>query len=327
MAKLFFSYSHVDEALRDRLEVHLSLLKHQGLIETWHDRRITAGSELDAAINENLESADVILLLVSADFIASKYCFSLEMKRALERHEEGTARVIPVILSSCDWHTAPFKKLLAAPKDGKAVTSWANQEEAWTDVARQVRGAVEELQNVSSRRMTPARETNETEPAATLAAPAARAPEQPRSSNLRLKKEFSDFDRDQFLHEAFDFMAKFFAASLAELSSRNEGIQERFQQLDARRFTAIVYQNGKTVAECSVRIDSYGGRSSHLAFSYDASASSGSSNEMLNIEFDAQSMYMKPLGMPSRSGQKESKLSAQGAAEYFWALFIERLQS
>ena len=325
MAKLFFSYSHVDEALRDRLEVHLSLLRHQGLIETWHDRRITAGSELDAAINENLESADVILLLVSADFIASKYCFSLEMKRALERHDEGTARVIPVILSSCDWHTAPFKKLLAAPKDGKAVTSWANQEEAWTDVARQVRSAVEELHAASSRRVRPAREHDGAPPAPAVAAGAAH--QQPRSSNLRLKKEFSDFDRDQFLHETFDFIAKFFAASLAELSSRNEGIQERFQQIDARRFTAIVYRSGKTVAECSVRIDSYGSRSSHLAFSYEASASSGSSNEMLNIEFDAQSMYMKALGMQSHGGQKESKLSAQGAAEYFWALFIERLQS
>lgn len=327
MAKLFFSYSHVDEALRDRLEVHLSLLKHQGLIETWHDRRITAGSELDAAINENLESADVILLLVSADFIASKYCFSLEMRKALKCHEEGTARVIPVILSSCDWHTAPFKKLLAAPKDGKAVTSWANQEEAWTDVARQVRSAVEELHAVSFRRGSAPREKEDAPPAPARAAAAGTAHEQPRSSNLRLKKEFTDFDRDQFLRETFDFIAKFFAASLTELSSRNKGIQERFQQIDARRFTAVLYRDGKTVAECSVRIDSYGSRSSHLSFSYEASASSGSSNEMLNVEFDAQSMYMKALGMQSYSGQKESKLSAQGAAEYFWALFIERLQS
>ena len=325
MAKLFFSYSHVDEALRDRLEVHLSLLKHQGLIKTWHDRRITAGSELDVAINENLESADVILLLVSADFIASKYCFSLEMKRALERHEEGTARVVPVILSSCDWHTAPFKKLLAAPKDGKAVTSWANQEEAWTDVARQVRGAVDELHTACARGERPVGEQESAPPAPALGGSAVH--QHPRSSNLRLRKEFSDFDRDQFLHETFDFIAKFFAASLAELSSRNEGIQERFQQIDARRFTAVVYRSGKTVAECSVRVDSYGSRSSHLAFSYEASASSGSSNEMLNVEFDAQSMYMKALGMQSRSGQKEAKLSAQGAAEYFWALFIERLQS
>ncbi len=169
MAKLFFSYSHVDEALRDRLEVHLSLLKHQGLIETWHDRRITAGSDLDMAISENLEAADVILLLVSADFIASKYCFSLEMKRALERHAEGTARVIPVILNSCDWHSAPFKKLLAAPKDGKAVTSWANQEEAWTDVARQVRSAVEELHNDSARQARPARAQDAAPPAQAIA--------------------------------------------------------------------------------------------------------------------------------------------------------------
>ncbi|MEC4722250.1 toll/interleukin-1 receptor domain-containing protein [Noviherbaspirillum sp. CPCC 100848] len=136
MATVFFSYSHVDEALRDKLEEHLSMLKHQGLIESWHDRRILAGSNIDDEIDENLEKADVILLLVSSSFIASSYCYGREMKRAMERPHEGTARVIPVILRTCDWHPAPFGKLLGAPKDGKAVTTWPDQDEAFTDVAR-----------------------------------------------------------------------------------------------------------------------------------------------------------------------------------------------
>jgi hypothetical protein len=135
MAIIFFSYSHIDENLRDKLEEHLSLLKHQGLIESWHDRRIVAGSNIDDEINENLEKADVILLLVSSSFIASNYCYGREMKRAMERHQDKSARVIPVILRPCDWHTAPFGSLLAAPKDGKAVTTWADQDEAFTDVA------------------------------------------------------------------------------------------------------------------------------------------------------------------------------------------------
>ena len=113
MASVFFSYSHKDEALRDQLETHLALLKNQGLIDAWHDRRILAGSEVDDAIFDKLDSADVILLLVSADFLSSSYCYSREMQRAMERHAAREARVIPVILRHCDWHGAPFGKLMA----------------------------------------------------------------------------------------------------------------------------------------------------------------------------------------------------------------------
>lgn len=112
MASVFFSYSHKDEALRDQLESHLALLKNQGLIDAWYDRRIVAGDEVDDAIFSKLESADIVLLLVSSDFISSPYCYSREMMRAMERHEASEARVIPVILRHCVWQGAPFGKLM-----------------------------------------------------------------------------------------------------------------------------------------------------------------------------------------------------------------------
>jgi hypothetical protein len=138
---LFYSYSHKDEALRKKLETHLSLLRDQGVIRDWHDRRIEAGTEWDGVINENLDIADMILLLVSADFLASRYCCDVEVTRAMERHEAGTARVIPVILRPVDWHTAPFGKLQALPRDGKAVTDWRNRDKAFADIARGIREA------------------------------------------------------------------------------------------------------------------------------------------------------------------------------------------
>jgi len=98
MVRLFFSYSHVDEALRDRLETSLAMLRNEGLIESWHDRRIVAGDEIDAAIDEELEKAEIILLLVSPNFLASRYCYGIEVKRAMDRHKAGSARVIPLIL-------------------------------------------------------------------------------------------------------------------------------------------------------------------------------------------------------------------------------------
>jgi hypothetical protein len=135
----------LSETLRNELETHLKLLQRLNLISTWHDRKITAGAEWAGQIDRNLEAAEIILLLVSADFIASDYCYDKEMKRALERHEAGSARVILVILRDVDWHSAPFSKLQVLPKEGRPVTLWENKDSAWKDVALGIRKAVEEI--------------------------------------------------------------------------------------------------------------------------------------------------------------------------------------
>lgn len=142
---LFYSYSHRDERLRDALETHLSLLRRQGAISEWHDRRIGAGQELDPAIREHLERARVILLLISQHFLSSDYCWGEEMTRALEKHDAGEARVIPVILRPCDWKDPRLSRLLALPTDAKPVTTWRNRDQAWLDVVRGIKGAVEGL--------------------------------------------------------------------------------------------------------------------------------------------------------------------------------------
>jgi hypothetical protein len=143
--EIFFSYSHRDEALRDELAKHLHLLERQGIITRWHDRRIAGGTEWAGAIDEHLRTADIILLLVSADFLASDYCYDVEVRRAMERHEAREARVVPIILRAADWYSAPFGKLQALPKDGRAVTSWPNQDEAFSDIARGIRSVAQEL--------------------------------------------------------------------------------------------------------------------------------------------------------------------------------------
>jgi hypothetical protein len=142
---LFYSYSHKDEKHRNKLETHLSSLKRQGLISEWHDRKISGGTDWKGRIDEHLETAQVILLLVSADFIHSDYCFDVELKRAIERHDAGEARVIPIIVRPCDWHSAPFGKLQAFPKDGKPITKWKPQDDAYLDIARQLRQVIDEL--------------------------------------------------------------------------------------------------------------------------------------------------------------------------------------
>ncbi len=148
---LFYSYAHADEALRDFLDKHLASLKKEGVIDSWHDRMIDAGDEWENEIRDHLNTAQIILLLVSADFLASTYCYDIELSNALKRHDRGDACVIPVIIRSCDWHNTPIAKLQALPKDGRAVNSWGDRDEALTDIAKGIRCAVARLQRRSAR--------------------------------------------------------------------------------------------------------------------------------------------------------------------------------
>jgi AAA-like domain/TIR domain len=143
---VFISYSHKDDDLREELVVHLANLQHQGKILAWTDRGIEAGTEWDAEIKHQLETASVILLLISPPFMASKYCYDLEMQRAVQRHHEGTTRVIPIILRPVDWKDSPFSKLQVLPKDAKPVTQWGDRDSAFLNVVEGIRGAVESLQ-------------------------------------------------------------------------------------------------------------------------------------------------------------------------------------
>ncbi|MCP3963665.1 MAG: toll/interleukin-1 receptor domain-containing protein [bacterium] len=143
---LFFSYSHRDEELRAELETHLASLKREGAIRTWHDREISAGLEWAGEIDQHLQEADLILLLISPDFMASDYCFDREMGRALERHEAAEARVIPIIARPTDWRTSGFARLQALPKDGKPITRWPDRDEAFLYVVRGLRRVIEEMQ-------------------------------------------------------------------------------------------------------------------------------------------------------------------------------------
>jgi len=143
--EIFYSYSHQDETLRDELEKQLSILKKLKIVRTWHDRKIYAGNEWADDINDHLNTADIILLLISADFLASEYCYEIELDRAMKRHEAREARVIPIILRDVDWRDAPFGKLQALPSNAKPITSWPNRDEAFADVARGIRATIEAL--------------------------------------------------------------------------------------------------------------------------------------------------------------------------------------
>ncbi len=293
------------------------MLKRQGVIETWHDRRIGAGQEIHSSIDDHINTDDIILLLVSSDFIASDYCYNIEMQTAMERHQKQEAIVIPVILRACDWHSAPLGSLKAVPLDGKPITQWTDIDDAMLQVAKAVREAATRFA------ATPASPVSATRP---FQQPVSRDPSGPRSSNLGLKKDFTQREKDQFELDTFEYIARFFENSLSELGERNRGYEGVFRRVDATRFFATVYRDGKDVARGTVYI---GGNTwaRGICYAEGEVTGSGSVSESLSVEADDQMLYQKNRGMASLGGSREQKLSQEGAAEALWSILVGRLQS
>lgn len=142
---VFSSYAQADQAVRDQLAIHLSQLKRDELIKEWSDQQILAGSYRAQEINQAIRSAQIILLLISADFLASDSCYDVEMQQALERHKRGEACVIPLIVRPCDWESSPFAHLQWLPRNSKPVTSWHDQDEAFVAIVQDLRKVIADL--------------------------------------------------------------------------------------------------------------------------------------------------------------------------------------
>ena len=142
---VFISYSQRDRELCQELETHLSNLKRQNLITSWSDGDISPGTEWKPQVLEHLRTDHIILLLISADFLASDFCYSIEMTQAIARHDANQARVLPIILRPTDWKGAPFAKLKILPTDGKPVTRWPTHDDAFEDIVQGIRQAIDEL--------------------------------------------------------------------------------------------------------------------------------------------------------------------------------------
>ncbi len=236
------------------------------------------------------------------------------MTRALERHSKGEARVIPIILRPCEWQESPFGKLLALPKDGKPVTKFPNQDEAFLEITRGVRAAVHDF--------CPPAETPTYLPATVDSKP---IPEV-RSSNLRVRRTFSDQDRDDFLEQAFEFIANYFEGSLTELAQRAHGITARFRRIDTNHFTAALYRDGNAESQCKIWLSREECFSNSIHYSSDLSMGENSYNESLTIEDNGYSMFVNPSMRMCFDGNQAELLSKEGAAEYLWEMLIQPLQ-
>src|SRR3954449_3711232 len=156
--RVFYSYSHKDRRMLERLYAHMVMLRREGLITEWHDGAIDAGTEWRGEITRELEAADVILLLVSADFLLSEFCYQQEMVRAVERAHRGDAIVIGVMLRSVDgWERTPFAEFQVVPQDGRPISKWSNADDAYTHAVEKIRAVVSERLEPGRRARAPAR--------------------------------------------------------------------------------------------------------------------------------------------------------------------------
>lgn len=320
MKSVFISYSHVDEQYRAELEKHLALLRRQGHITTWSDHRIPPGSELESAISTALESAEIILFLVSSDFLNSEYCYGIEMRRALERHQAGQVKVIPLIVRPCDWTSSPFGRLKALPADGRPVTKWPSLDDAFLDVVQRLRPllATGDAVQASHRKPTvyPRAEIDVVKPASVIPSR--------RSSNLALPRRFTDEDKHDFVVNSFKYIRSYFEQSVPELQARNPGITVRLHEVSNMAFTAIVFRDGRRIGGCSVRFGSpYG--SNGIAYSASENALNNSYNELLSVENDDHLLFLKAT-MGRSSGRDVARLTDEGAAEHLWSMFLEPMQ-
>lgn len=316
MVRVFLSYSHADEALRHKFETHLAMLKREGEIEVWHDRELVVGDHLDDEISGYLETADLIVLLVSSDFLASYYCYEREMGRSLERAEAGEARLAPIVLRACDWKSTPFAKYVLAPTDARPIVEHPDIDAAFLQVVNELRRAISKITE---------------KPVLAEAAEAAVFAEDkvdaPRSSNLRVRKEFSDADAARFLGEAFEFMFRFFENTVAELQKRNPTIEGIVRRSNAERFTVELFQNGSRASSATVFVSRSYGSDPMIAYSSGLTDRSNSMNGGFRVEHDDQIQFLKPwMFMFGRGGDDEAKLSFHGAAEILWEQVVAPLQ-
>ncbi|HEU0304490.1 MAG TPA: toll/interleukin-1 receptor domain-containing protein [Gaiellaceae bacterium] len=143
--RVFISYSHEDAPLTKRLLEHLSPLRRRGVISDWYDRKIPPGEDWREEIDDHLEEASLILLLISSAFMQSDYCYAIEGKRALERDESGDARVIPIMLRQVDVEDTPVARLQMLPERGRPVTSWQNRDEAFKSIVDGIKAAIADM--------------------------------------------------------------------------------------------------------------------------------------------------------------------------------------
>lgn len=305
--RAFISYSHKDRAVLDRLHTHLAPLRYEGLIEAWFDRQILAGGKIDAEVDRELESCDLFLMLVSPDFLASDYCVNREMKRALERHREGKAHVVPIIVEHCDWLSSPLHELKALPRDGKPISEWTNQNRAYLDIVKELRRILE----------IPKKTLSDTKRERTMH-------RQTAVPSYRIQRDFDEIDRSEFRETAFAAIRDYFQQQIARIDAVND-LRGRFVLNGPSSFGCTIVNRALRWGNSTAHITVQCGNSSigfgDISYSFSENPAPNSANGYFQIEADKYELYLRDV-MSFNNDQK--RLTPEDAAISLWTDFIQK---
>lgn len=327
--KVFISYSHRDDTLVELIHEHLAQLRNDGIIESWWDRAIEAGQAWENEISRELETADVILLLVSASFLNSRYAYSIEGRRAMELHESRQAIVIPVILRECDWHTAPFATLQAATRNARPIASFADPHEGAAEVARAVRRAASRTvaTTAGARDSALPRASRPQQDAAAPSGSLGRPRTQPGSGarDLRVRRDVTDLDRLRFLQNAMRTIIDHFQALSAEAMDQNQGLDIDVRVQGGDVLSAEAFLSGRSGSAIEIWLDRNDRSAGQISFSTNiGSRHRGSSNGWLALHEEDGRLSLR--GMMMLLSGEERTVDEAGAAELLWEKFFERLR-
>ena len=320
MAKVFLSYAHADEAFKNELVKHLAPLRRRGAISVWHDRRLVPGAPLDATISAELEAADLVLMLISVDFVDSDYCWDKEMTRALERHEAGEARAISILCRPCRFKDLPFARFVMTPTDAKPISTWTDRDAAWVDVVAAIERAIE---TGPVRRKAPVLTAavlghEVTEPDAV----APRIEHRP-----ALPRVVTDLELDRFFESCRRDIPVFFRKELDMLEMRDPAWKGVFEPIDATQFAARVYLNGQEIAACHIFSNSPHMRRT-IFYSQNFQPGQNGWNEYLSVKSDDGGPFLEPVGIPIGFRPQFSKrMEPFDAARYLFDMLMNQARS
>lgn len=333
--KAFISYSHKDEEMLGRLHTHLKPLRRSGLLESWYDREIIAGSDLDSEISREMSEARLFLMMVSPDFLASDYCVDKEMSHAIDRHNAGSARVVPIILEPCSWEMSPLSKLKAVPKDGKPISTWSNQNEAFHDAVGEIVRIIESNGHGIMKSTTP------TAPQSPPIPPNGGADEQslrdtadappipPMDSQYKIKREFDAIDVNEYRDYAFAVIRDYFEIRTAEINSIPK-LRGRFTARTDAMFNCTAINSSIQNGTAHIWVFTDGGNGSmatvggEITISFDEGLPTNSANGWFRVVSDDHELYLEAVLFSHGFQPSENHLSPEAAAEILWLDFIGR---
>lgn len=307
-AVAFISYSHADDAALGRLHKHLAMLRRDDMLSAWTDHEILAGSRLDAAITKALEGSSLFLALVSPDYLDSSYCYEKEFTRAMELEKAGKLRIVPIIVQPCEWKNSPLSSFLVVPKDGKAVSEWTNENNAYLDVVTSIRKILEGAD--PTLKPSPARGQQ--------AAASGR--------KVRVKRDFDSIQKAEFVDSAFAAMRAYFAESCQELNSIGDGnLKAKFESMGDNAFTCTVVNRAKRSggeAHITVRNAKQQRHFGDISYVHERHAAGNSSNGSVRVEADEYELYLTMDNF--FGGDREQRYTGKQAAESLWSDLAQR---